>query len=87
MDASGTLVTGESFENAVELAHHLAESTKTHDCYTKQWSRVAFGQAKPDKDVLDGLQNHFMKKNGDVQKLLISIASSDAFRHGSGGTQ
>ena len=87
VDASGTLPTGERFDNAVDLAHHLAKQRETHDCYVEHWSRVAYGMARPDEEVLFVHQTQFMKKKGDVQKLILSIVSSNAFRNVSGGEE
>ena len=88
VDASGTLeITGASFSSPVELANHLAQSTRLHDCYALQWTRYGLGTADPDPDTIADIQADFLKNEGDILQLIVDITTSDAFRYRTGGAQ
>lgn len=86
VDATGELVSTDQdgpVDNWVGMANRLAKSRKVHDCYTTQWFRYAFGRGESSADVstLDDLKQKFWSSGGDVQQLLVDIATSHAFRH------
>jgi hypothetical protein len=86
VDASGSFeLAGETFafDGAVDLAAQLAVSRAVQDCYARHWTRYALGRREvPDEDdALATLQQSFADGGGDVQDLLVQIATSDLFRH------
>lgn len=84
VDASGVLETGDgtlSFTDAVDLMGQLATDEQVHRCYATQWTRYALGRLETDADAdaLDALQQDFVTSGGDVQELLVDIATSELF--------
>jgi hypothetical protein len=85
VDATGsfTLPNGEnfSFDNGVELAGLLAESPRVRACYALHWARYATGVSfDEEEDALQTIQESFQQNDG-ILDLLMSIATSDVFRH------
>jgi len=85
VDATGsfTLLNGESFsfDNGVELAGLLAESPRVRACYALHWARYATGVSfDEEEDALQPIQESFQENDG-ILDLLMSIATSDVFRH------
>ena len=90
VDASGsvTLSMGESFtfSDGVDFARQLSTSSQVRDCYVLRWMRYATGvQLELSDPTVIELRAAFHKSD-KVPKLLVSIASSDVFRHRRGGT-
>jgi hypothetical protein len=81
IDATGVEGT---FEGAVELAEQLAGSAEVSDCAVRQWFRWAFGRLEADDDLatLAAMRDAFMRADGDLRALLLSVASTRAFTHG-----
>jgi len=89
IDASGKLdnvressITGE-FDGATELADRLARSDQVRDCLASQWFIYAMGRIPNDSEscVLHRVQQQFADSGGDLQELLVAIATSEAFRY------
>ena len=85
VDASGSfqLPGGESFSfsSGVELARALAESPRAKQCYALHWSRYATGvNFDEEEDALIPIQEAFASDDG-IQNLLLTLATSDVFRH------
>lgn len=86
VDASGTFTSrGETFafEDAVDLAGQLAASRTASDCYTRHWLRYALGRREvpEEADAVAAMQQAFVDGGGDVQELLVQLATSDLFRY------
>ena len=85
VDASGSfeLLNGESFsfENGVELAQALSESPQVRHCYSLHWARYATGVFfDEEEDALAPIHDAF-EEDDNIQNLLLTIATSDVFRH------
>ena len=86
VDASGELLGTEvngPFDGAIELAALLGQSQTVRDCVTTQYFQYALGRNEADEDscALEALQTSFSESEGNIQELLVSIVTSDAFRH------
>jgi hypothetical protein len=86
VDASGELFGTEvdgTFHGALELSALLGESETVRDCMTTQYFQYALGRNESTEDScsLGALQTSFTENGGDIRELLVSIVSSDAFRH------
>jgi hypothetical protein len=70
------------FDGAVELASRLAASPQVEACLATQWFRYGMGRAEQDADVcsLERVKADFAGSGGDFRELLISLATTDAFR-------
>jgi hypothetical protein len=87
VDASGELVAaGDAdgpFNGAVELAQKLEAGTEARLCLVKNWFRYAFGRGERDEDqcLLNAMLTAAASPTAgvDLQKLVISIATSEAF--------
>jgi len=84
VDASGsfTLMHGETFDfqDGVDLAHQLAESTQVRQCYILHWARYATGvHLKADHGGIASLHGQF-PQSVRVQDLIVAITKSDLFR-------
>ena len=89
VDARGsvTLSGGKTliFNDGIDLANQLAASHRVKDCYTMHWTRYAVGrQIAPSTPGLASLQTGF-RRNDSIKELLVSIATSDLFRHSAQG--
>jgi len=85
VDASGSLSLGDedlgSFSSAAELGQKLAQSEQVYDCYALNWTRYAIGREVDFTDpALKDIQKGF-RRDGDVQQLIVDIATSDLFRY------
>jgi hypothetical protein len=70
------------FQNTVELAQKLADSTEVQECIATQWLRFALGRMEENADActLDKLFKDFAASDHDIRVLLEAIVESDAFR-------
>jgi len=78
----GTDVDG-PFTDHVELAKRLAQSKLSRDCVVTEWFRYAYGRDHTDADecTINQLQTLFDASGGDLRKLLLGLAQTDAFRY------
>ncbi|MEL6349724.1 MAG: DUF1592 domain-containing protein, partial [Myxococcota bacterium] len=86
VDASGRLILNQEtigrFTNAAELGELMAGSEVVSDCYALNWTRYALGrEIDPLDPALADIQKEFRKNAGNVQELLVEIATSDLFRY------
>jgi hypothetical protein len=87
IDANGELVSAGTssgnFSGAVELAKKLATSAEVRSCVQKQWFRFSLGRFEGAEDAcsLASLAADFEASNFDVNQLLLSLVTSDAFRY------
>lgn len=72
-----------SFDGAVELAERLADAPEVKACIAEQWFRFAQGQRPGKEDYCEVHEtvNGFAKTEGSFQDLMVSIVSSETFRH------
>jgi len=95
VDASGNLLdSGDSsvdgtFNGAQELAAKLASSTQVSACLATQWFRYGMGRGEQLEDVcsLQQIKDDFSATGGDFRELLVSLATSNAFRFRAIGEQ
>jgi Protein of unknown function (DUF1588)/Protein of unknown function (DUF1592)/Protein of unknown function (DUF1585)/Protein of unknown function (DUF1595)/Protein of unknown function (DUF1587) len=95
VDASGSLLeSGDatvdgSFNGAQELAAKLASSAQVSACLATQWFRYGMGRAEQAEDVcsLAQIKDDFSSSGGDFRELLVSMATSNAFRFRAIGEQ
>jgi len=95
VDASGNLLdSGDSsvdgtFNGAQELAAKLASSTQVSACLATQWFRYGMGRGEQLEDVcsLQQIKVDFSATGGDFRELLVSLATSNAFRFRAIGEQ
>jgi hypothetical protein len=78
----GTLDMDGKFDGAVDMARKLAGSAQVRACAATQWFRYAFGRIETPDDAcaLAPLVDAFEASRGDMKALVVSIATSDAFR-------
>jgi hypothetical protein len=71
------------FDGAIELSRKLAESTVVQQCVTEQWFRYALGRSTSADDAcaLQQIREQFVASGGNVRELIVSLATSDAFRN------
>jgi hypothetical protein len=88
IDATGLVVdTGDpalegAFDGAVELTGRLASSPQVEACLATQWFRYTMGRAEQQADgcSLEQVKAQFANTGGDFRQLLVSLATTDAFR-------
>jgi hypothetical protein len=70
------------FNGALELAGKLAVSPQVEACLATQWFRYGMGRAEQRSDLcsLERVKTEFSAAGGDFRELLISLATTDAFR-------
>lgn len=89
VDDTGELIgTGDAaldgpFDGALELSRKLAESPVVQQCVTQQWFRFGLGRSSSNDDAcsLEHMQEQFVASGGNVRELIVSLATSDAFRN------
>jgi len=89
VDSSGKLIqTGEaaiegSFDGATALAERLADSRTVERCLARKWFTFAMGRPPSEQETcaLQRVQRAFRESGGDFEELLVSIATSEAFRY------
>ena len=88
IDATGLVVdTGDqnlegAFDGARELSAKLATSPQVEACVATQWFRYTMGRAEQQTDAcsLEQVKAQFAATGGDFRELLVSLATTDAFR-------
>lgn len=72
-----------SFDGAVDLVTKLAGSTQARECFALQEMRYALGRVESPDDACSAraVYGAFSGAGLNVQKLLVAIAGSDAFRY------
>jgi hypothetical protein len=70
------------FDGAPDMARKLAASAQVRECVATQWFRYAFARIESAADACarKPLVDAFEASRGDMKALLVSIATSDAFR-------
>jgi len=88
IDASGTLLSGASFDGPRELESALRDDPALGDCVTKRAFVYALGRGETDADECDlaAIAEDFADRGYDLTELLLGIATSDAFRMRRGET-
>jgi hypothetical protein len=86
---SGDATVDGAFDGAQELADKLANSGQVSACLATQWFRYGMGRGEQAQDVcsLDQIKADFAATGGDFRELLVSMATSDAFRYRAIGEQ
>ncbi len=88
IDATGNVVSagdpsleGE-FDGALELTTRLAASPQVEACLATQWFRYSMGRAEQESDAcsLEQVKAAFADAGGSFRELMVSLATSDAFR-------
>lgn len=81
-DASDPNLEGD-FTDALDLASKLSTSPQVEGCFATQWFRYGMGRAEQDADAcsLDRVKAEFAAAGGDFKELLVSLATTDAFRY------
>jgi uncharacterized protein DUF1588/uncharacterized protein DUF1592/uncharacterized protein DUF1595/uncharacterized protein DUF1585/uncharacterized protein DUF1587 len=81
MDSGDAALDG-VFDGALELSARLAESPQVTACVATQWFRYTMGRAEQQADAcsLEQIKGDFASAGGDFRQLLVSLATSDAFR-------
>ena len=71
------------FDDIVALAGSLAEAPEVHDCMATQWFRYAARRDETPADdcALDDIKANFAASGQDVRELIVSVATSEAFRY------
>jgi hypothetical protein len=82
VDTRATLAAGDlqgEVAGPVELSKRLSESQMAHDCAVDTWFEKALARkpAQTDQCLLDELRGEF-RKSGDLRRLVLAIAGSDA---------
>jgi hypothetical protein len=91
IDSSGTFtgpafastdLDGVSFSDAVDMTQKLAKSNLARACFAVQQFRYALDRAEATQDAcaLQQAYRDFSTNNFNLQKLIVSIVRSDAFR-------
>ncbi len=84
IDASGKLVTGESFKDMTELKHVLVTSHREdfYRCLTEKLLTYALGRGLEDRDVLtvDQIVTRIEQANGKFSALLLGVIESAPFQ-------
>jgi hypothetical protein len=92
VDASGSLRSADGSEHpfvgAVQLSQELAASSEVQRCFARQWFRFALGrfETSADECSLAQMDEAFAASGFNVRSLLLSLVTSDAFRHVSGSS-
>lgn len=87
VDATGQIMLSRSsdgsFDGAIELAHHLAESEQVRQCVVSQWFRYGYGRAEQEEDrcSMDQLQQAFAESGYSMKALLLALTQTDSFRY------
>jgi hypothetical protein len=89
IDATGQVVPmtmGElsaTFDGAADLVTRLAAAQQTRECFALQEFRYALGRVEDKSDAcsLQQIYGAFASSNLEIQKLLIALVGSDAFRY------
>ena len=84
------------FDGVAELGAALARSSEAQDCFVEQWAIYAFGRSPrivwdersafgeiadgPDAELLTELRRRFRASGGDLNDLLVALATSEAVR-------
>lgn len=70
------------FDGSLELAAKLAVSPQVEACLATQWFRYGMGRAEQRSDLcsLERVKTEFAATGGDFRELLVSLATTDAFR-------
>lgn len=81
MDSGDPALDG-AFDGALELAARLSESPQVTACVATQWFRYGMGRAEQQADAcsLEQVKEDFAAAGGDFRELLVSLATTDAFR-------
>lgn len=79
----GTASTDQEVQGPVELARALAESDEVRQCVVRQWFRLAFARTmtREDSCSLQQLEAALEDGDDDIRELIVTIATSDAFRY------
>ena len=82
VDSRATLAAGDlqgEVSGPVELSKRLSESQMAHDCAVDTWFEKALARkpAEADQCLLEKLRTDF-RKSGDLRRLVLAIAGSDA---------
>ncbi|QDG53156.1 DUF1592 domain-containing protein [Persicimonas caeni] len=79
----GTSSTDQEVRGPVELARALAESGEVRQCVVRQWFRLAFARTMTREDAcsLQQLEEALQSSDDDIRELIVTIATSDAFRY------
>jgi len=87
-DAGDPTVDG-AFDGASDLSAKLAASPQVEACMATQWFRYGMGRAEQTDDScnLERVKSAFSGSGGDFKELLVSLATSDAFRYRVAGNQ
>jgi len=86
IDASGNLLQAgdatTTFNGVVDLATKLARSQTVQQCASLQWMRFALGRQEAPEDAcsIASINADFNKSGQNINALLVSIVSSDAFQ-------
>jgi hypothetical protein len=66
----------------LELTGRLASSPRVEACLATQWFRYTMGRAEQQADgcSLEQVKAQFASAGGDFRELLVSLATTDAFR-------
>jgi hypothetical protein len=85
IDASGTLAAGDArgdFADSTEYVAVVAGSEQAQRCYVRHWYRFAMGRRETAEDecAIEQLSSAFIAGGGQVRELMVSLATSDAFR-------
>ena len=87
VDASGTVIGTQEingdFDGAVELAGLLATAVEVKQCVAQQWFNYALGRlpAPQDSCSTDLMYQQFEASEFDIRVLMMSVVTSDSFRH------
>ena len=81
MDSGDATLDG-PFDGALELTSRLGASPQVEACLATQWFRYAMGRAEQREDAcsLEQVKQDFSSAGGDFRTLLVSLATTDAFR-------
>ncbi len=88
IDTSGAIVSVKEtkiegpFSDAVELGQRLSQSDTVFTCLTKKWFTFAMGRpySQNDSCSTDGAIQQGFARGGDMQEMLVALATSPAFR-------
>ena len=82
IDASGTLPTGEPFDDALDLVEVLADSDDFVECTARKTMTYALGRAPGVSDIpyLDDIVEEFEAADTTLEGLLVAVVTSDTFR-------
>lgn len=86
VDSSGSLmIDGErrDFQDAVDVAHMLAQSEQGQRCYLTQWFQYANGRVTAPEDVctLDALHEQMSEGGYNIKELLVALTQTRTFRY------